>query len=229
MPKVYIPVIQDMDIDSHVPTLTPGEVGGGKTYKIKIRKGDNVYISDLNEPGDVYSVAVTDYYDRPLQGGFITKAIFNKIVDVNNMAKFHLRGRADIAPFVDDFTMGYIEAMFFTAPNGDNSDSQDLSGASTLDLAVVTILRIMKDCAEFRNSLPTDHVGRTALDMAVTYAPTDYTESKAGQDFWFTRNGHGTGYEDRGLGPVGDTLVAAARKYGEITLYRGGDEKLYFS
>lgn len=33
-----------------------------------------------------------------------------------------------------------------------------------------------------------------------------YTEIQAGRDFWFTRNGHGVGFWDRGLGEIGDLL-----------------------
>ncbi len=37
----------------------------------------------------------------------------------------------------------------------------------------------------------------------------------AGHDFWLTRQGHGTGYWDRGLGALGDTLSKSAKTWGE--------------
>ena len=39
----------------------------------------------------------------------------------------------------------------------------------------------------------------TYLDQ---YSPTDLIH-----DYWLTRNGHGVGFWDRGLGPVGDRLI----------------------
>ena len=39
-----------------------------------------------------------------------------------------------------------------------------------------------------------------------------------GHDFWLTREGHGTGFWDRGLGAAGTRLTEAARVYGEVYL-----------
>jgi hypothetical protein len=52
-------------------------------------------------------------------------------------------------------------------------------------------------------------------------------EDRAGHDFWLTRNGHGAGFWDRGLGELGDRLADAARVYGEVYLYPGDDGKIY--
>ena len=49
----------------------------------------------------------------------------------------------------------------------------------------------------------------------------------AGHDFWLTRNGHGAGFWDRGLGKIGETLSDAARVYGSVDLYVGDDGKIY--
>lgn len=49
----------------------------------------------------------------------------------------------------------------------------------------------------------------------------------AGHDFWLTRNGHGVGYWDRGLGELGDKLTAAAKTFGGVDLYLGDDELVY--
>jgi hypothetical protein len=53
--------------------------------------------------------------------------------------------------------------------------------------------------------------------------------SQAGHDFWLTRNGHGAGFWDRGLGDIGDRLSVAARAFGEVNLYVGDDKKLYLA
>jgi hypothetical protein len=50
---------------------------------------------------------------------------------------------------------------------------------------------------------------------------------QAGHDFWLTRNGHGAGFWDRGLGAIGDALTEAAKEYGETYLYVGDDGMIY--
>jgi hypothetical protein len=44
-----------------------------------------------------------------------------------------------------------------------------------------------------------------------------------------TRNGHGSGFWDRGLGKVGEQLTAACGPYGSSDLYVGDDGKVYVS
>ena len=48
-----------------------------------------------------------------------------------------------------------------------------------------------------------------------------------GHDLWLTRNYHGAGFWDRGLGEIGDKLTELAHSYGVITLYIGDDGKIY--
>ena len=47
-------------------------------------------------------------------------------------------------------------------------------------------------------------------------------------DFVLTRNGHGTGFWDRGIGEDGRELTRMAKAYGTVGLYRGDDGKLHF-
>lgn len=53
-------------------------------------------------------------------------------------------------------------------------------------------------------------------------------DEQIGHDFYLTRNGHGAGFWDRGLGERGDRLSAAAKTFGEANLYAGDDGLLYF-
>ena len=99
--------------------------------------------------------------------------------------------------------------MFFT--DGDPSEPQDTlteQGISSFDEMSPTLqAAILADCAAFQ-------VANAAnLDEA--------DDSQAGHDFWLTRQGHGTGFWDRGDGVYGsaakrDALDAAARKVGEF-------------
>lgn len=62
--------------------------------------------------------------------------------------------------------------------------------------------------------------------MAERYLTDDWTDEQIGHDFWLTRNGHGSGFWDRGL-PYGDELSAIAKTYGSCDLYVGDDGKVY--
>ncbi len=52
-------------------------------------------------------------------------------------------------------------------------------------------------------------------------------DEQAGHDFALTRNRHGAGFWDRGLGEVGETLTKASHGYGEMNLYFGDDGLIY--
>ena len=51
----------------------------------------------------------------------------------------------------------------------------------------------------------------------------------AGHDFWLTRNGHGAGFWDRGLGEAGKKLTDAAHAFGECNLYLGDDDVIHLT
>ena len=57
----------------------------------------------------------------------------------------------------------------------------------------------------------------------------DLSDEQLGHDFWLTRNGHGAGFWDRGLGVIGDILTQKAHSFGEADLYVGDDGKLYIA
>jgi hypothetical protein len=48
-------------------------------------------------------------------------------------------------------------------------------------------------------------------------------EEQVGHDLWLTRNHHGAGFWDRGLGEVGEKLTKAANSFGGVDLYVGDD------
>ena len=58
-------------------------------------------------------------------------------------------------------------------------------------------------------------------------ADNSYGLDQAAHDFVLTRNGHGTGFWDRGLGEVGEDLTAQSKPYGEVNTYVGDDGVLY--
>jgi len=56
----------------------------------------------------------------------------------------------------------------------------------------------------------------------------NYGLSQVGHDFFLTRNRHGAGFWDHGLGEDGDTLSDAAKVYGSSNLEEYGEGRLYF-
>ena len=104
---------------------------------------------------------------------------------------------------LDSFTQGYIEAMFFT--DASDPDDGDLQNATFADLAPKTLTKIIADCAAFQAA----NAELLERAYALGEAQLCYNETRAGHDFWLTRNGHGAGFWDRGLGEVGDALSEA--------------------
>jgi hypothetical protein len=60
-------------------------------------------------------------------------------------------------------------------------------------------------------------------------AQTDMDLEQAAHDFWLTRNHHGAGFWDRGLGAAGDELTRLAQVYGGCDLYLGDDGMVHAS
>jgi hypothetical protein len=129
---------------------------------------------------------------------------------------------------LDSFTQGYIEAMFFTSTG--TGDDEGLEDSTFEELAPETLESIKADCAAFQ-STNADLLERAyellEVDPKARYV-TDRCEAEqaCGRDYWFSRNGHGVGFWDRGLGDVGDKLHMACR-YSERYLCRGDDGLLY--
>ena len=126
---------------------------------------------------------------------------------------------------LDSFTQGYITAAFFTSTGPDNEE-EGLGDASFADIADSALASIVADCKAWQEA------NATLLDAAYgvqgKYERAPYDAERAGNDYWYTRNGHGTGFWDRGLGELGDKLAAACR-YHEVNMVRGNDGLIYFN
>jgi hypothetical protein len=114
----------------------------------------------------------------------------------------------------DDFERGYIACALWT------SELDDVSGS---DLPLEIVERMREDCSRFRLSVEGDKVV-THLTPAQMLGVAD---SQLGHDFWLTRNRHGAGFWDRGLGDVGEVLTKRAQSFGECSLTRDDDGTIY--
>jgi hypothetical protein len=112
------------------------------------------------------------------------------------------------------FLRGYVACALWLADEDDGEAYEE-------DLAPEALESMRADCAAFERD--------NEADLDAYEAETGRDRDHAGHDFWLTRNGHGTGFWDRGAGDVGKRLTAASAAYGDSDLYRGDDGSLYVS
>jgi hypothetical protein len=51
----------------------------------------------------------------------------------------------------------------------------------------------------------------------------ELSEEQIGHDFWLSRNGHGAGFFDRGLGEIGDKLQELSRTFKGVDVFADSD------
>ena len=117
----------------------------------------------------------------------------------------------------------YVGAALWSSTD-DDGEPMD-AGRDISDIAPDTLAGMRDDCETFANANASDI--QAARDSGVYVAGERYGYSQVGHDFWLTRNGHGAGFWDRGLGDIGERLSAAARACGEVNLFVNDDGKVY--
>lgn len=122
---------------------------------------------------------------------------------------------------IDTFTRAYIECALWSSTDHSDDQGGDPLDASygSEDIAPATLQRMIEDCEQFQadNGIP-------------EYGDPRFSDAeKAGHDFWLTRNHHGAGFWDRGLGEIGRKLTDAANAWGSFDLYVGDDGLIYGS
>lgn len=118
----------------------------------------------------------------------------------------------DLATFVDE----YLEAALLMETGDDDRPLDRTYGIDDVGEDALAVARWQ--CLAFMAAAGDD---LTQYQVA--------TGRSGGGDFWLTRNGHGTGFWSRGLGPLGATLTELAHQFGETGLYVGDDGELYLS
>ncbi len=114
---------------------------------------------------------------------------------------------------IDAFTSAYIECALWSSC--DENDVPLDSSYGIEDLSPETLAGCIEDCAQFQANNRAD------------FAACGLSDESAGYDFWLTRNGHGAGYWDRGLGAIGAILSEKARRWGSVDFYVGDDGMIY--
>jgi len=143
------------------------------------------------------------------------------------------------ASMIQLMVKGYKAAILFTeCEPGTDAESYGLENESALhgdisdsDFSGEMDSRIERDCAAFyiENLDTFDSLWAYVRENYVYIQGGLYGPYEAGIDFWLTRNGHGVGFWDRGLGELGDTLSAACESFGEVWAYLGDDSRVHIS
>lgn len=123
----------------------------------------------------------------------------------------------DPASELDEFSRAYITAALWTfdeeAPAGDYEQT-GRPDELLEKLAPEALAQMREDCRRFIEA-------NSELLSAVG------TMEQHGHDFWLTRNHHGSGFWDREYLTIGEMLTRAAHAFGETSLYRGDDGRIY--
>lgn len=120
---------------------------------------------------------------------------------------------------IDDFTIGYITCALWSTSN-DEGDYLD-TFYDVEDITEESMQEIIRECKAFQDE------NKALLNQYYdAYTRWEYTSQVlAGHDYWLTRNGHGVGFWDRGLGELGEALTKACQ-YQARHLFINEDNKL---
>lgn len=122
-------------------------------------------------------------------------------------------------------TKAYLEAVEFT----DFGDEDQPPKGSTF--APESVYEAVAVCSLFLTKF--SDVVQQAIEKH------QFTYEQAGHDLWLTRNGHGSGFWDRGLDSqfedeqggvwiLGEALTAASKTFGETNAFLHSDDLVYF-
>jgi hypothetical protein len=115
---------------------------------------------------------------------------------------------------LDTMINSYLECALWSSTDGEEATPMDQL-YSFEDFAKTTLDHCREDCGTFLK-LAGDLIEESEV-------------SRAGHDFWLTRNGHGAGFWDGDWPMCGDALTTLSHGFGEIDLYSGDDGKLYLA
>lgn len=115
--------------------------------------------------------------------------------------------------YVKRMVTAYIECALWSTTSDDGQPLDENFGDD--DVAPVTRTAATDVCAAFTESNADDLAGMSP--------------EQAGHDLWLTRERHGAGFWDRGLGARGDRLTDSAHGYGGADWYAAADGLIYGS
>lgn len=118
-------------------------------------------------------------------------------------------------------TSTYDEEGNFTGNLDDDDDAlADIDPVDYARLSLDILGFVITNVADLRQVWH----GKSNLYLAESFL---YDNAQLGHDFALTRDGHGAGFWDRGLGVIGDRLTDAAKVYGSTGATRGDDGTIW--
>lgn len=154
-----------------------------------------------------------------MTSSMVTALVVNPTKSEANMSKFekylessyHMATHDSKAKDFDIFFHSYLETALWSSTDGEDKHLDQNYDFKDIDRESYTHLK--DEAQKFFNE---------------TYDMISSDLKKAGHDFWLTRNGHGAGFWDGDWDDeVGKKLTQVSKKYKEIDLYVGDDDKIY--
>src|ERR1700723_1133113 len=96
----------------------------------------------------------------------------------------------------EEFFNAYLVCALWSSTDDDGNPLDDNRDCD--DFAPEALAEMRNDCDAFCEA-ESDDLARYAAELPRTEWSQD---ARAGHDFWLTRNGHGAGFWDRGLGEL---------------------------
>ena len=119
----------------------------------------------------------------------------------------------EIPPFISEFFDAYVQAALWSSY--DDKEMPMDKKYSEKDLAPEHAAKMLADCQKF-------YAENNLLELP------SHEQTRAGHDFWLTRNGHGSGFWDGDWSePQATLLTLSAHTFGNDDLYIGDDGLIY--
>jgi hypothetical protein len=115
----------------------------------------------------------------------------------------------ELEKIMGNLTRAYLECVAFT-------DYEELNGS---DFSIEAKLEAFATMASFISK---------NYQLFIEWCESGRTADSFAYDVWFTRNGHGVGFWDRGAGELGEKLTKAAKLLGAKCVYVDDDGFIYF-
>lgn len=120
-------------------------------------------------------------------------------------------------PILELVLAGYIQAMQWASTDGDDNSLEDYELSE----------EAKENCRQACVNLLDKH--RSLVVTVVCEDTGTYNYDNVGHDLFLTREGHGAGFWDRGLGMNGDLLTDYCNEIGTADPYVGDDNLIYLS
>jgi hypothetical protein len=161
----------------------------------------------ISDDLDYQSKSAEDEWVTPKADDDVLKMLGNIIAGVP---------QKELTPFMKAYITAALWSTLDHSADEDGRDGEHLDdNFGVSDIALEAMEKIERDCNAF-------------LERAEKFLEEAGVDAEqAGHDFWLTREGHGVGFWDRGLGELGDTLTKIAKSFGETYIEVGDDGQLH--